>query len=1523
MFKKLFLTGLLSVVAILGLQAQRFMDTLDRGLIAVSQPSGGVYVSWRIYGTEYYDVGYNIYRDGVKLNVVPLEISNYIDAGGNSASKYSVSAVVNGVEQPRSAAVSVWDKDYLVIPKATRTSNDGTTDITEHFEPNDATFGDVDGDGQMEVFIKQWNTVDHNAGFPVSSVDFDRIEVYKLDGTLLWWIDCGPNLTDFQHNETNIAVYDWDMDGKAEAVMRAADGTIIHMADGTTYEIGNKSKNYRSDVVSGQTEKFIHSGSEFLVYMNGRTGKPYYCGEYPLKRLEQGETDLKKAWGDGYGHRSTKHFFGAPYLDGKKPSLFLARGIYTRHKMIAYDIDPTTHALTVRWRWNCNDASSPWYGNGYHNYSIADVDWDGRDEICFGSMVIDDNGQGLSTTGLGHGDAQHVGDFNPYVHGQEIYACNEDSPSNNYRDATTSKIYYRLAGGSDDGRAMCGNFTNEIPGAIGFSGHDSPISCVTNGYVDGISNDGISLNFRTYWDGDLCEESFNGVAVRNSNGAIYKYGQGAIRTFADTYTNNDTKATPCFQGDIFGDWREEIAMRDIDNNLRIYTTTIPTKWRIYTLLHDHQYRNAMVWQMNGYNQPPHISYYLGEMEGITIAPPPVTKMGKQLVSPGGTVSLAHNGKQVLLDETNNATYQVENGASPSVLFDNAPTWVKGHNDNDNIEYITYAHTLTGGGFAGAMRLVKQGDGILTLPNAIHTHTGTTDIWAGTLNFDGTMTKSRVWLNRFSILNSDGGRFLNSIEADYGASIRPGAQRRIGTLETDSLLLNFGSIVDFDIDGEGHSDYIVAKVIKLESKDWTVGPEHLAPRFHFTRLSTTVKPGVYVLAKVENIQGNLDAVNLTGLQGIKSKLIFENNELKLVVDDMREPSSVVWAPSSDNLWELDKQKNFKDNNTGDATSFVSGDQIIFTDNASNTSVVIGEPIYPRSILFNNNDKEYLLTGDSIGGKVDIEQNGTGTVRVDNINSFVGTLNLNAGALVIGKLGFEHGETIGALGSYTNQINFNGGTLVPANSLTTSHPMKMETKGGSIRTDDGITLTMAGSLSGMGSLVKAGSGILVLPSSVSIPNLYVNDGVVRAQESNNRHIYPSQIVLNGGSIQDPDNIYSYSSNFANVVVPEGGEGSWYMDQRCVYNGKLSGKGTLSAYATGPRMEIKGDWSAFSGTLNAYFNKTGTYNPEFTFNNSGLRNGNLNVNSGVTVSNSGRTFYLGGLTGNGTLTGRGQYVIGFRNEDVTYTGTFRDCRFSKVGSGLWTMSRNASSSFNGAISIKGGTLNLNDKQAVQQFFGTQNVIVADSGRLSGLGYVYRVYAQTGGTVAPGNATLSNPYGMLKADYAYIQNGSTLEFHVNTAKGLNSARSYLIVNRILEVNGTVKVTLRDGFKPVAGDSVVVWTCETFRGTPTFDLPDLSSFTSSEAPYGLKWDTSSMDKQGALYIIARDKDDETAVSAIDAETVVSVMIYTIDGRVAGKSSGRKATLGNMIGRLSLSRGIYILDMRAGSKREIRRVTIR
>ncbi len=1240
--KKTLLLFALTMMPVLTVFSQRKTDALDRGLIAI-KTTNGVYCSWRIMGEEYYDVKYNLYRDGTKVNSEPLSVSNYSDAAGTSSSKYTVKAVVRGTEQTASKEATVWTDSYLEITPQHATS------ITSTLVPNDACCADVDGDGELEILIKYDNKEEISSLFPKEghNGEYTIFEVLKMDGSLLWWVNCGPNMGDFQNNEQNIAAYDWDQDGKAEAIMRLSEGSVIHMKDGSTYTIGADGKNgtawtnYRTPKVEGGVEWFTHYGNEFLVYMNGETGVPYQVMEFPLKRLEDGETNLEKAWGDGYGHRSSKYFFGAPYLDGRKPSIFLARGIYTRHKMIAYDVNPSTHELSVRWRWNCNDSSSPWYGQGYHNYGIADVDWDGRDEICFGSMVIDDNGKGLSTTGLGHGDAQHHGDFNPYIHGHEIYACNEDHPDNNYRDATTSKIYYRQTSSNDDGRSMMGNFSNKYPGCLGRSGHDTAISSVTNNHIP---NDiAFDVNFRIYWDGDLLEETFNGTGTRNSAGRIYKPGVGDIITLAGSLTNNDTKATPCYQGDLFGDWREEVMMRTADNKIRIYTTTIPTEWRNYTLWHDMQYRNAMVWQMNGYNQPPHTSYFLGELEGITMAPPALTMTGRTEIQNGGSITTTDNA--VIACETNDMSISVSEGASPYIFIDNAASHVIGHDNNNYIERVYYKHTLIDGAFSGATRIIKQGDGILVLPNVSEKHTGNTDIWAGTLQFDGTMENSPVWLNRHTSLISDGGNFKGGIKADYNATIYPGGKEKVGTITTTTLALGFGSRVVFDANAS-ETDKITADKLTIEKKDWQYGPEYLVPVFQIN--GSELEAGDYTLVKANQVEGNIEDIVVEGISGKKYEIKYENGLVILSILPLRNPTEIVWDGGNDGIWNFAEAENYLVN--GEKDYFVTGDAVVFNDNANQTIVNLVGELQPGSVTFDNSNKNFIVQGNGIiTGKTSLTKKGTGNLTINNINKFTGNVNIEGGKLIVASLANKDGAEYGALGGVSNKIAFNGGALSVNSNIVTTQPISITDGGGSIEVANGSQLTLNGAISGsLKELTKTGAGTLILNGNASYGTLNVNQGTVNGGESSSSvHQYPSTIVLNGGALKDPDNIYSYSTNNANIVVPEGKTAAWSLDARCNYKGKLTGKGTLTVNVTSVRSYMQGDWSQFEGTLIFKNTKTGSYDPALQWDNTkGL--GKATVTG--TFDNCGKNVSIGTILGDATLTGSGTYIANSISLKVT---------------------------------------------------------------------------------------------------------------------------------------------------------------------------------------------------------------------------------------------------------------------------------
>lgn len=883
--------------------AQRHTDQLGRGLVAMPAASGN-FVSWRRQANELYGVTYNLYRGDTKI-ASGLSVTNFKDTGGSSGSTYQVEVVVNGVAQTQTKcdAVGLWNdyyysvskthNGYLDIALATVYDRNGV-DVTSHYQPNDAEMADLDGDGELEIIIKRLNTYDAgtddgNGGtkdmYAYDSKEFVVFDAYNVNwqtgaATLMWRIDCGPNMVSLNSTEVNIIAYDWDEDGKAEVVLRGADNMKVLGADGKTlkYNIGDMSVNTRNTFSTDDSQyAWTHTGAEYLLYLNGATGTLYQQMDYPLKRLESSESSLKTAWGDDYGHRSSKYFFGAPFLDGRHASLFLARGIYTRHKMMAMDLNKGSHQWSERWSWNCNNSDSPWYGNGYHNYIIADVDEDGRDEIVYGSMVIDDNGKGLSTSGYGHGDAQHVGDFDPYRKGLEFFGCLEENPywGSNYRNATTSEVYFKHTNPDaegkkgDDGRCMMGNFSNSYPGSQGRSVASGLISSVIDAEIvsrtdidvnaQGEANSGNALfwshlNFRIFWDGDLRDEILDSPGTAKE-AAVYDYESGRLFTSDGCNMNNDSKNNPCFQGDIIGDWREEIIVR-CGTNLRVYTTGYGTEYSLPCLWYDHQYRQAMVWQMMAYNQPPHPSFFVGEMEGITQAPPPLTNTGRTEIANGGSITSA-NTTPVMLCETRDMTVSVGDGAAPSVVYVNTPTWVQGADENGttgtkvktdgtvgatNLPAIvteTYTHTLTGSGFTGSTSLVKQGDGLLVLPNVTQSYTGNTDVWAGSMAFSGTLSSSPVWMNRHTNLYG-APTVSSSLTMEYGSTFYPSAAgvadastASYATANISTLNMHEGSRMVFQINpANSQSDQVNIGTLNLRTRSgeaWeNYGPAYLKP-----------------------------------------------------------------------------------------------------------------------------------------------------------------------------------------------------------------------------------------------------------------------------------------------------------------------------------------------------------------------------------------------------------------------------------------------------------------------------------------------------------------------------------------------------------------------------------------------------------------------------------------------------------------------------------------------------------------------
>ena len=626
---------------------KRVMEKLDRGTVAV-KTNGGVYLSWRLLGTESLtNQAFDIYRDSEKIYTTgEHDATCYTDSKGTADNKYTV--VPKGEAIDKTEAVDVWTtnttyKGRSVAYKdiAFNVPDGGKTPTDEEYTytANDMSVGDLDGDGEYEYIVK-WdpsNSKDNSVKGYTGNVYLDA---YELDGTLLWRIDLGVNIRAGAHY-TQYMVYDFDGDGKSEVILKTApgskdgEGNYVSKA-GKNITKGDDTKDYRnsSGLLMGEG-----GGPEYLTVFNGETGAAMQTVDFDPPR----SILTSSKWGDSYANRSERYLAAVAYLDGVHPSVVMTRGYYTYVYAAAYTWDGTdlkeqwlstntpTEAnggtgCTVKYAdgTSKNNTNKTLYAQGAHSVSVADVDNDGYDEIIFGSAVLDHDGTVLTYDGRGHGDAEHVSDFDNDGK-QEIFMAHEAGKHNDdiIPYAVDIKRYngdiMLQAAQGDIGRGIMDNVDDEYALSSG------NLSLFWSVAADGIYNqagekvgnipntNGSNMeNFAVYWDGDLGRELLDGnklVKYSVTSGTERIYYNSKNSTLPGSI-NNSSKSNACLTADLFGDWREEIVLRYGDG-VRIYFSTIPTDYRLTTLMHDSQYRCAIAWQNVGYNQSPHTSYYIG------------------------------------------------------------------------------------------------------------------------------------------------------------------------------------------------------------------------------------------------------------------------------------------------------------------------------------------------------------------------------------------------------------------------------------------------------------------------------------------------------------------------------------------------------------------------------------------------------------------------------------------------------------------------------------------------------------------------------------------------------------------------------------------------------------------------------------------------------------------------------------------------------------------------------------------------
>lgn len=667
--KNTLITLLLAFAFALGLSAQTLnkdqqYEKLNRGLIVTKLPnSAKAFLSWRYLGTDDPSVRFNVYKvasgEATKLNSEPLKVTNFTASSTLASNKFYV---------------EVLDKDGKVIettPEVSRVENPflklkldrpagGVTlapnyagdskNLAEYpngepysYSPNDCSVGDVDGDGEYELFVK-WDPSNSHDNSHRGYTGNVYIDCYKFDGTKLWRIDLGCNIRAGAHY-TQFLVYDFDGDGKAELACKTAPGTIDGQGNAVLMGSDKVTDDYRKKGGNSSTLGTILSGPEYLTVFNGETGAEMATVKYEPAR------NINSSWGDSYGNRSERYLACVAYLDGKTPSMVFCRGYYTAAYVTAYDWDGKE--ITKQWMYSSTEAGAKeLYGQGAHGISVGDVDGDGCDEIVFGSATLDHSGVCLSSTRLGHGDALHLSDLMPDRKGLEVFMVHEEKAGGyaaEIHDPRTGEILVRKNYSADNGRGIALDLDPNYRGFEWCSQGDDNVYDI-NG--NAISAKKPARNFRIYWNGDLYDEDLDGgngkeIVAKTWNPSTKSMTSCAsftsIAGISTLHSCNTTKSTPNLTADIFGDWREEAIYWDSKDSCTIYvfTTQIPTEHRVMTLMHDHVYRMGIAWQNVAYNQPPHLGYFL----------PDVLNNDARLVASGGALTQKVEVGQPITDIT--------------------------------------------------------------------------------------------------------------------------------------------------------------------------------------------------------------------------------------------------------------------------------------------------------------------------------------------------------------------------------------------------------------------------------------------------------------------------------------------------------------------------------------------------------------------------------------------------------------------------------------------------------------------------------------------------------------------------------------------------------------------------------------------------------------------------------------------------------------------------------------------------------
>lgn len=1512
------------------LQAQRLQQQMGRGVVVATRSGGrsvtsaggqGTLISWRKLAQEPEGTVYNIYRrpagttSFTKVNSQPVAQTNYELTSVSSNYEYAVAAIVDGVEgdisKPFLYKTQSWPNVWFKF------DFDNTVLKRDDYRTKYAWPMDTDGDGEIDalvcdrLFAGAANDDDAENPQESTATMTHKLQAYRLDGTLLWTVDMGPNVSICGGQNDMVLAYDINCDGHCEVITRTSDGTRFWDKENNTwgsYVGNNDDADTDGDGIIDYRSQSVKNPPFYISVIDGATGAELTYAELNYNELRDNSDAYSRnnrADYMNFNYAAMEGHYGIAYLDGLHPSLVM--------ECEDRDKGGSHHGYIMSWDFDWADGtasnwhhSSTWTRNNksglnaeFHQIRILDSDGDGCDDMWTGSYGVNPLQNRYTTTNLAHGDRFIISDIDPDRPGLEGYSIQQSALLGQclYDVATGERLKeWYLPSVYDVGRGACMDIDPEHKGYEIYSFADDFIyNCKGDKTSHTRSQSGISTMFEgCWWNGDLLREELSspgGSGYGTNLMVTTVLGKNRLVEFSqesDWGTHAGTGTRPCFMGDLVGDWREEVILAnqnaDRSTGLVGYTTNIPSDYSIYCLQQDPHYRLDCT--TRGYYQHPNTSFYLGV--DMPLPPvPPVMEADLRYVS--GTVESGKtafttfdmtrptsftDGQSLMFDLSgdNSQPVVISNDIAPSALYIINP---KGHD-----------YTFEGkGAITGQGQLVKSQLGVATLNNDVRL-TGKTIISEGMLAVNGTIS-SPVELRAKGTLSGNAtltGAITFEGALNYeGCRLMPTGSDGVITFNHD-LTLPGNIFVEVTAANSQCGHLQVNGNLTFEGQN-TITVNH-----------DSDIAGRYVIAQCTGqLKADASQLKTRGLTGINYELLTDGNQLLLVIIDTRDKAeNVLWTGGENNLWDY-QSENFS---LDGATTFVPGDEVIFNADGQNRNITINDMVVPGSVTFTGG--QYTFSGEGgISGQGGVTINSGASVTFNLKNSdYTGPTIVNGGTLTVPNF-YDGGQksAIGAASAALGNLQLGGGgTLVLSRDNMGTDRAILVTDTATIRiSQSNSALSLKRQVQGSGYLVKDGPGQLnfAYGGANNFAGLIVKQGIV-AQGAWNATFgrSGSPMLLCGGEVRLIDANNSSTRPILNhaITVQEGTKSVIRGTTRGAINGSMRGRGTVTIYSTGVRNDIGTDFSQFEGTLNAEGSNfrlmdnvtdmskahvvmaAGCYISHYNSNGSSQRAVNTKIGS-LTAPASATTATLGHS--------QDSYEIGSLNEDMTFYGMLKASRITKVGTGKLSLRAPGHTS---PITVNGGTLEVYSSSATAMTSG--QITVNEGGTLSGNNRVSAVVINHGGTLAsgiyptiPGNIYMTN---------LTLQAGATLRCILSA----NANSRFTVTGNIRHNGDTLHIVVPATRKLEVGDELTIFP-EGFKSA-TGDV-----VVKCEAADGMHYtfDTSALNTEGKVRVA----DVTDGIHGLIADET-KVNVYTTDGICVRREVQKGQALNH------LPQGIYILQ---------------